>query len=145
MATTQSPGQLVIGITGYRVESGGHGVVGDRYVRIDLPPAVTEDHIALMQRDLTYMSEIAQQHPKDLTELQNAMLRHDFSTATQMARRIGLTEAQFAARGGGQEGVVAAAIVAVLVAAAVIEDAVAHAKPTVDPDNPIPPGALPVP
>jgi hypothetical protein len=136
--------QVVIGVTGHRVESGGYGVTGDRFVRIDVPQTVTEEHIALMRNDLAMMGEIAQKHPKDVTALQNAMIRHDFETATRLARKVGLTEEALAARGGGQVGL-AFGIAIGLAAAAVVIDAVAHAEPTVDPDNPIPPGALPVP
>jgi len=141
---TRSPTQVVIGLTGNRVESGGFGVTGERFVRIDLPATVTEEHIGLMQRDLAIMAEVAQQHPKDLSALQNAMIRHDFATATRLARKVGLTEEQLRARGGGQVGI-AGAIVLGLLAVAIIEEAVRTGEPTVDPDNPIPPGALPVP
>lgn len=149
----QPPVQVVVGVSGYRVESGGYGVTGERFVRVDLPPTVTEEHIALMQKDFAIMAEIAQQHPKDLTALQNAMIRHDFNTATRLAGKIGLTEEQLAARGGGQIGV-AVGILVVLAATAVILDALSGsgdaapstatpAQPTVGLDGGLPPGGTP--
>jgi hypothetical protein len=151
--TMQSPVQAVVGVSGYRVESGSYGVTGERFVRIDLPPTVTEEHIALMQKDLLTIAEIAQQHPKDLTTLQNAMIRHDFNTATRLARKIGLTEEQLVARGGGQIGV-AIGIVVVLAVAVVVIDALSGpadtapstatpAQPTVGLDGGLPPGGTP--
>jgi len=127
--------------------------MGERFVRIDLPPTVTEEHIALMQNDLLAIAEIAQQHPKDVTALQNAMIRHDFNTATRLAGKIGLTEEQLVARGGGQIGV-AIGIIVVLAATVVIIDALSGsgdgapstatpAQPTVGLDGGLPPGGAP--
>jgi hypothetical protein len=149
----QSPVQAVIGVSGFRAESGGVGVTGERFIRIDLPPTVTEEHIALMQKDLAIMAEIAQQHPKDMTDLQNAVVRHDFQTATQLAESIGLTEEQFVARGGGQVGVALGILVGLVVVAVVVDalsgsgegEAPAPSPPPTpgDLDGGLPPGGVP--
>jgi hypothetical protein len=148
---SHSPVQAVIGVTGYQVESGGYGVTGERFVRIDLPRTVTEEHIALMQKDLAIMAEIAEQHPKDLTELQNAIVRHDFHSASQVARRIGLTEEHLVARGGGQVGVALQIAAVLLVASLLLSSGVegepgpapTPAEPTVGLDGGAPPGGAP--
>ena len=100
----QSYVQAVIGVSGFRAESDGVGVTGERFVRIDLPRTITEEHVTLMQKDLASLAEIAERHPEDMTALQNAVVRHDFHAATQLAEKVGLTEEQLVGRGGGQVG-----------------------------------------
>jgi hypothetical protein len=155
MNDTQPHVQAVIGVSGFRVESAGMGVSGERFIRIDLPSTFTEEHVTRMQRDFEHMAQLAQQHPKDIVELGNAAARHDarhdFHAAGEVARRIGLTEAEFVARGGGQVGV-AVAIIAVLVVATVIMadgptgepgPPPTPAQPTTGLDGGLPPGGTP--
>ena len=147
--TSQSPVQAVVGISGCWYDAGPTGVTGERFIRLDLPPTVTAEHIEMMQRDLAMMAEIAQQFPQDMTELHHAVMRHDFHRGMQVARRVGLTEEQLAARGGGQAGI-ALQILAVLVVASLIMtgsgdggEAPTPAQPTVGPDGGLPPGGAP--
>ena len=107
MQSTQPSMQAVIGVSGYRVETAGVGVSGERFIRIEIPSAFTAEHIARMQRDLEHMAHLAQLHPREMVEPGNAATRHDFYTAGRVAERIGLTEAEFTARGGGQIGIAA--------------------------------------
>ena len=111
--------QAVIGVSGIRTEPGGLGLTEKRVIRIDLPATVTEEHTALMQRDLAIIAEIAQQNPKDMTDLHNAVAHHQLPTATQLAYKMGLTEQQVVARGGGQVGV-GLGVLALLVLVAVV-------------------------
>jgi hypothetical protein len=123
-------------------------VTGERFIRVDLPPTITAEHIEMMQRDLEMMAEIAQQYPKDMTELHHAVVRHDFHRAMQVARRVGLTEEQFAARGGGQVGVAAQILVVLVVASLIMSggsgegEAPTPAQPTVGLDGGLPPGGV---
>ena len=146
----QSYVQAVIGVSGFRTETDGVGVTGERILRVDLPATITEEHITLMQRDLASLAEIAERHPEDMTALQNAVVRHDFHTATELARKVGLTEEQLVGRGGGQVGI-ALGIVAVLVVYALIQSSSSGSgepAPTGPPSTPdldggLPPGGVP--
>ncbi|HEU0214607.1 MAG TPA: hypothetical protein VFR13_11015 [Jiangellaceae bacterium] len=147
----QSPVQVVVGVSGHRVDSAGIGVLGERFVRVDLPPTITAEHVALMQKDLALMAEIAQQHPTDLTELHNAAVRHDYPAARRLAGKVGLTERQLAARGGGQVGVALAIIVTLVIVEEILSSngggepppSPPPAEPTVGPDGGLPPGGVP--
>ncbi len=150
--SSQAPVQAVIGVSGFHSESGGIGITGERYVRVDLPTHVTPEHVAMMQRDFAMIAECAEQYPEDFTELHNAVVRHDFERAGQLARRIGLTEEEMVARGGGQVGV-ALGIAAVLVVYALVinasdgsgEPQQPQPQPLPDLDGGLPPGGAPQP
>ena len=146
----QMPVQAVIGVSGFYSEFGGIGVTGERFVRVDLPSHVTADHIEMMRRDLGMIAEYAQEYPEDLTELHNAVVRHDFDRAAKVAQRIGLTEEQMIARGGGQVGI-ALGITAGLVVLALVmsssggsgEPEPPQPQPLPDLDGGLPPGGAP--
>jgi hypothetical protein len=147
---SQTPVQAVIGVSGFYSESGGIGVTGERFVRVDLPTHVTADHIAMMQRDLGMIAEYAEQYPEDLAELHNAVVRHDFDRAGRVARRIGLTEEQMVARGGGQVGIAIGITAALVVYALVMSSSGGSGEPEPsgppslpDLDGGLPPGGTP--
>jgi hypothetical protein len=151
MNDTQPHAQAVIGVSGFRVESAGMGVSGERFIRIDLPSTFTEEHVIRMQRDLEHVAQLAQQYPKDMVELGNAAARHDFHIAGEVARRIGLTEAEFVTRGGGQVGIAIGIVAVLVVAALILADGPTGepgppptpAAPTTDLDGGLPPGGAP--
>jgi hypothetical protein len=150
--SSQMPVQAVIGVSGFYSESGGIGVTGERFVRVDLPTHVTAEHVAMMQRDFGMIAEYAQRYPDDLVDLHNAVVRHDFGRAGEVARRIGLTEEAMVARGGGQVGIALGITAALVVYALVInasegsgEPAQPQPQPLPDLDGGLPPGGAPQP
>jgi hypothetical protein len=152
MNTTEPSVQVIIGLSGSRVESGGLGVSRERLTRIDVPVGFTGVDIALMQKDLEYMAQLAQQHPEAMLELGNAAARQDFDTARNVAKRIGLTEREFVARGGGKGGIVAAIVAALVVLEELLSaDSGGDAPPPPPPPPPprpdldggLPPGGVP--
>lgn len=66
-------------------------------VRLNLPEALTIDHIGTMRQDLAEILRIATDEPDALVELHSAALRNDFPAVNRLAERIGLTEAKLSA------------------------------------------------
>ena len=143
--------QAVIGVSGFRAESGGVGMTGERFLRIDLPRTITEEHIALMHKDLASVAAIAERHPADMTALQNAVVRHDFHAATQLAEKVGLTEEQLVGGGGGQVGIALGILAGLVVLSLVMSSSGSgsgEGQPpsppsSGDPDGGLPPGGVP--
>ncbi len=133
--TTNGSVQAVVGLTGIEVDSGRTRVCREHYVRFDLPPSVTVDDVAVMQRDFQILSELAAQYPEDMAELHNAVLADDLGRARELAEKVGMTEEQIAARGGGKVGIVIG-IVAVLALGALV---LGHSGSTTTP-RPVGPG-----
>lgn len=129
-----SGARLTIGVTAAPLESGGTRVSRERFLRIDLPQGFTVEHAAQMQKDFEALSEIAAQHPEAVTQVQNAVVVHDFETAGRLAKKIGLTEEQLAARGGAQVALAGGILVALVVVALVLGS-----------DSPPPPEPPPLP
>lgn len=76
------------------------------------------------------------EHPEDVSELQNAVLAHNFGYATQVAEKIGLTEARLVERGGGKIGIAGGILVALVIYAILSEG---HESPPPAPTPPHPP------
>jgi hypothetical protein len=117
---TRNEQQLVVGLSGLRVDSGGVQMVHEHLVRMELPKEFTRKHLKTAQADLEQILSVVTEHPKTMVDLQNAALRNDFQTVTRLTREVGLTEDRLLERGGGKLGeiAIAAVIVAVIVVAA---------------------------
>ncbi len=138
--TADSGARLTIGVTGAPFESGGTRISRERFLRIDLPQGFTIEHTAQMQKDFEALSEIAGQHPEDVTKVQNAVVAHDFETASRLAKKIGLTEEQLAARGGAEVAIAGGILVALVVLALVLgSDSSPPPEPTPLPEGGPPP------
>jgi hypothetical protein len=102
MAQKLGPIQAVIGLTGLEAQSGGLGIVMERFARVRLPERISSEDVEVMRRDLEILAETAKEHRDRFAELQNSVLDHDLPTARRIADELGLTEEKIAARGGGQ-------------------------------------------
>ena len=51
-------------------------------MRVDLPPAVTEEHLELMRNDLRLLSKALDEAPGAVLDIQNAVIRNDPLAAT---------------------------------------------------------------
>ena len=111
--------QVVISLSGSDAEVDGVKFSREQVFRAELPRSVSRQDIQVMRRDLELLAQIAEQHPDDFTALHNAVLRQDFGTANRLARKIGLSEEQFAAQGGGaaKAGIVVGIIVVLVILA----------------------------
>ena len=105
--------QAVVGVTGFRATHGSVTVSGEHFVRIDLPDTATEEHLDLMRNDLRVLTQILDDHPRTLLDIQNAVLRNDIPTANRLANEVGLTEENMVANGGGMWGYILAAAVVI--------------------------------
>jgi hypothetical protein len=107
---TQQPVQAILGLTGLHAVIDGITVTSDRMVRMDLPEAFTEGNLKTMVRDLEILTEAMRENPVDITSLHNSLVANDLGKAKQLASKLGLTEPQFQAQGGGYLWVVVAVI-----------------------------------
>jgi hypothetical protein len=108
-----------IGLTGFSAKLGGINTSSDHEVQLEMPERFNMEHIKVAQRDFEMLAQIAREHPKEMVELQNAVLDHNFPKAKKIADQIGLDEDQFVSRGGGflyAALVTVAAVLAVVIA-----------------------------
>lgn len=145
-----SPPQAIVGVSGSWADQNGAVVSSERIVRVELPASLTAEHLRLMRTDLLLLTELAEQYPNDMLEVHRAVLRHDFGTAAEVAKRIGLTEEALVARGGGQVGIALGIAAGLAVYALLIsssegggDDTATPAEPTVGLDGGLPPGGAP--
>jgi hypothetical protein len=128
--------ELTIGLRGLRTMVGGVTIDRDHTVRMQLPPAITLDDVAIMRQDLTELLRVASEQPDGVVELQNAAVRNDFATVTRVADQLRLTEKYLGQAGGGKVGelLLVGVIIAILIVASPSE-----------PDPPPAPGPGPTP
>jgi hypothetical protein len=110
--------QAVIGLSGFRVDSGGFPMSREHVLRFELPPRFDAEHIELARRDFEVLASKAAHYPAELVDFQNAVLAHDLPRAGRLARDIGLTPEQLHEEGGGAaEVALVGGIIAVLILA----------------------------
>jgi hypothetical protein len=110
--------EVVVGLTGFQATTGGVTARGEQFVRVQLPPAVTEEHLELMRNDLRLLSQVLDENPRTLLDIHNAVLRNDMPTANRLAREVGLTEENAQGYGGGMWGYILVAGVIIFAYAA---------------------------
>ena len=93
--------QAIVGLTGCEGTTGGFSVSTDRVVRLELPRQVTEYDLGVMQKDFELLASLLKDHPAEMVSFFNASLNHHVRTAFETAKRLGLREEQFIAKGGG--------------------------------------------
>jgi hypothetical protein len=98
--------QAVIGLTGFVSQQRNIKMFNERFTRIELPEKFAPEHIEMMLKDLSLISEIAAKQPDDFLSLNNAILNNDLPKANQLSRKINLTEKYLLANGGNAWGVV---------------------------------------
>ena len=146
----KAPPHAIVGVSGSWTDASGATLSSERIVRIEMPDVLTRDHVALMRNDLLLLTELAERYPEDMLDVHRAVLGHDFSRATEIANRIGLTEEAMVSRGGGQVGL-ALGIAAGLAVYALLmssssgggDTTATPAEPTVGLDGGAPPGGAP--
>lgn len=126
--------KLTIGLTGIKQDLGaGFSIAGDQAVTFELPDTLSKGQVMAMKNDFATLASIAEQHPEDVLEACNAVLRHDRGKANDIADRIGMNEGNLRANQGQATGAVVAAVVLLIVLGALLES-----------DSPPPPSPPPV-
>jgi hypothetical protein len=108
--------RAVVGLTGLDVSEGGLTITTDRLARMALPETFERAHLSTAQRDLAILTELLEQYPDQVVELQNAVTGRDMGRARSIAANIGLSEERFVAGQGGVWGLV----IVIAIAAAVL-------------------------
>lgn len=126
---------LTISLTGVTQDLGaGFSIAGDQTARFELPEKLSKGQIMAMKNDFATLASIAEEHPEDVLEACNAVLRHDRVGAQGIADRIGMNESNLRANQGQAVGAVVGAVVLVIVLGALLE----HDTP---PPHPVDAGA----
>jgi hypothetical protein len=107
-----------IHIAGHRQTVDDLGASSERTFRIDVPSSFSEESIERIKRDSDGVAELLTTHPVEMASLLNAGARGDLKDAVETARRIGLTEKDFASKEGGLIWWVVAAVVVVVIVVA---------------------------
>jgi hypothetical protein len=135
----QNGSQVVISLSGSDTEVDGVKISREQVFRAELPRSVSRQDIQVMRRDLELLAQIAEQHPDDFTDLHNAVLRQDFGTANRLAKKVGLSEEQFAAQDGGAAKVAIAGGILLVLVIVVVLSGPSDTGPTTP--EPVGPGA----
>jgi hypothetical protein len=127
--------QAYFGLKGTDAALDGVTVSREQVFHLRMPQRFTSEHIETIRADLAILTEVAEQQPERLMDLQNAVLDRD-PAATRIADELGLTEAKMYAKGGGGVWVVVAIIA--VGAALLLESDTPHPPPppkTLPPDG----------
>src|ERR1700734_2662979 len=106
----------VMGLRGFRAKIDGFNTSSDHTVRLELPERFNVGNIKVEQKDFEILAPIARKHPKEMVEMHNAVLNHNFPRAKAIADEIGLDEGGFISLGGGWVQALVALILIIVIA-----------------------------
>ena len=105
---------FVAGITGTNRDDNGFSISIDKNVRIALPGVYSKEHLTLAARDSEILSDILKEYPDQVLSMISAVSSGNFSEATDLAEKIGISERNFVAKGGGMWAIILLAVACAL-------------------------------
>ncbi len=117
--TTSSKCHVAISIPGWESTIDGVNVYTSRTYRVEVPYSVTPDSVRRAQKDCEGVAAILRDHPDETAELLSAAAQSNVERSREIATRLGFTEEDFVAKGGG---LINALIVAAVVVVLLVQD-----------------------
>lgn len=107
--------ELVAAIVGTAfARQGAFDVAEEKTVRIAIPEKLSAEHVGLAAQDCEILQGILSESPGETTEILAAVAAGRIGEAREVAKRIGITEESFAARGGGMWAIILVAVACAL-------------------------------